>query len=131
MRHRPGALAVILRQGHDPRLDPGPVRQSGCAVLGRGALAETGSGKTSACGVPIVQSIDAKENTIQALVMVPTRELALQMQKDANLLGKYSGCKVAAVFGGMDYQKQKQLLAEKVIDIIAATPGRLLDFHHA
>jgi ATP-dependent RNA helicase RhlB len=60
--------------------------------------------------------------------MTPTRELALQIKKDANQLSKYSRLEIAAIFGGMDYQKQKLLLADKVIDIMVATPGRLLDF---
>ena len=110
-----------------------PKALTGLDISGR---AQTGTGKSAAFLITMFTRFkrnplqgDRSPGTPRALIMVPTRELALQMQKDANLLGKYSGCKVVAVFGGMDYQKQKQLLAEKVVDIIAATPGRLLDFH--
>ncbi|UCC61324.1 MAG: DEAD/DEAH box helicase, partial [Dehalococcoidia bacterium] len=97
--------------------------------------AQTGTGKTAAFLVTILNHIKRRPSgekrrpgTPIALIMVPTRELALQVQKDANLLGKYSRCRVAAVFGGMDYQKQKNMLTEQVVDIVVATPGRLLDF---
>ncbi len=97
--------------------------------------AQTGTGKSAAFLITALDHFKKKpikgkrpNGTPRALVMVPTRELALQVQKDANALGKYSKCKVAAVFGGMDYQKQQQMLTRSVVDIIAATPGRLLDF---
>jgi ATP-dependent RNA helicase RhlB len=97
--------------------------------------AQTGTGKTAAFLITILAHMkrvkakgERRTGTPRALIMVPTRELALQVKKDASLLGKYCRCEVAAIFGGMDYQKQKQLLADKVIDIIVATPGRLLDF---
>ncbi len=97
--------------------------------------AQTGTGKSAAFLITILTRLQRKSpsekrkpGTPRALVIVPTRELALQVTKDANNLGKYVRMNVVAVFGGMDYQKQKQLLAEKVIDLVVATPGRLLDF---
>lgn len=97
--------------------------------------AQTGTGKSAAFLITILAHFhknplegNRRFGTPRALIMVPTRELALQVQKDANALGKYSRCKVAAVFGGMDYQKQQRMLVEEVIDIMVATPGRLLDF---
>ena len=97
--------------------------------------AQTGTGKTAAFLITIINGMQGRSlsgkrapGTPRALILVPTRELALQVKKDASLLGKYSRCKVSAVFGGMDYQKQKHMLAEKVVDIVVATPGRLLDF---
>ncbi len=97
--------------------------------------AQTGTGKSAAFLITILAHFkknpiqgDRQPGTPRALIMVPTRELALQIEKDANALGKYSQCKVAAVFGGMDYNKQQKMLASEVIDIVAATPGRLLDF---
>ncbi len=97
--------------------------------------AQTGTGKTAAFLITILTHLKRnppsekhRPGTPRALIMVPTRELALQVKKEASLLGTYCRSKVAAVFGGMDYQKQKQMLAEKVVDIIVATPGRLLDF---
>ncbi len=109
-----------------------PKALTGVDASGR---AQTGTGKSAAFLINILTRL--KRNPIQekrrpgtprALIIVPTRELALQVKKDANLLGKYTRSSVVAVFGGMDYQKQKQMLAEKIIDIVVATPGRLLDF---
>ncbi|MEA1958983.1 MAG: DEAD/DEAH box helicase [Chloroflexota bacterium] len=98
--------------------------------------AQTGTGKTAAFLITILTHLKRKSiegerrtGTPRALIMVPTRELAMQVKKEANLLGKYCRCEVAAIFGGMDYQKQKQMLADRVIDIVVATPGRLLDFN--
>jgi len=109
-----------------------PKALSGTDVSGR---AQTGTGKSAAFLITMLTRFkrNPPENkrrpgTPRALILVPTRELALQVKKDADLLGKYSRSKVLAVFGGMDYQKQKQLLAEKVFEIVVATPGRLLDF---
>jgi len=109
-----------------------PKALEGTDVTGK---AQTGTGKTAAFLITILSHLkrhplteSRRPGMPRALIMVPTRELALQVQKDALQLGKYCRCEVAAVFGGMDYQKQKQLLAEKVVDIVVATPGRLLDF---
>ncbi len=109
-----------------------PKALAGMDVTGK---AQTGTGKTAAFLITILthlirrpSSEKRRPGTPRALIMVPTRELAMQVNKDASLLGKYCRCKVVAVFGGMDYQKQKQMLAERVVDIVVATPGRLLDF---
>ena len=109
-----------------------PKALAGMDVTGK---AQTGTGKTAAFLITILTHLKRsppsekrRPGTPRALIMVPTRELALQVNKDASLLGKYCRCKVIAVFGGMDYQKQKQMLAERVVDIVVATPGRLLDF---
>jgi len=109
-----------------------PKALAGVDVTGK---AQTGTGKTAAFLITILTHLKRRPpsnkrppGTPRALIMVPTRELALQVTKDANLLGKYCPWKVVSVFGGMDYQKQKQMLAEKVVDMVVATPGRLLDF---
>jgi len=97
--------------------------------------AQTGTGKTAAFLITILtqfkrrpQTGKRSPGTPRALIMTPTRELALQVKKDASLLGKYTRCNVVPVFGGMDYQKQRHTLTEQVVDIVVATPGRLLDF---
>jgi len=109
-----------------------PQALAGRDVTGR---AQTGTGKTAAFLITILTHLIRNPSsekqgpgTIRALIMVPTRELAMQVTKDARLLGKYCRCRVDAVFGGMDYQKQKQMLADKAVDVVVATPGRLLDF---
>lgn len=91
------------------------------------ALAETGSGKTAAFGLPILNTIDTSRHYIQALVMSPTRELCMQIAKDIQSYGKYmNGMKVVAVYGGENIVTQyKQLDVQP--QILVATPGRLVD----
>ena len=97
--------------------------------------AQTGTGKTAAFLITILSHFlrhaapePRKKGTPRALILAPTRELVLQIERDAKGLGKYTRCKAMAVFGGMDYVKQKRMLGEGAIDIVAATPGRLLDY---
>ena len=90
------------------------------------ALAETGSGKTSACGVPIVQSVDESKNAVQVLVLVPTRELALQYVSAISDITKFMDVTPFAVYGGFSIDIQKAKLSHGV-HILIATPGRLID----
>ena len=90
------------------------------------ALAETGSGKTSACGIPIIQAIDVEKNAVQALVMVPTRELALQYVSAISDVAKFLDIAPFAVYGGFPIDTQKAKLSHGV-HILIATPGRLID----
>jgi ATP-dependent RNA helicase DeaD len=90
------------------------------------ALAETGSGKTSACGIPIVQSVDEGKNAIQALVLVPTRELALQYVSAISDITRFTKIAPFAVYGGFSIETQKAKLSHGV-HILIATPGRLID----
>jgi ATP-dependent RNA helicase DeaD len=90
------------------------------------ALAETGSGKTSACGIPIVQVTDASNNAIQALVVVPTRELALQYVSAISDVAKFTDIAPFAIYGGFSIDTQKAKLTHGV-HILIATPGRLID----
>lgn len=96
---------------------------SGKDVLG---LAETGSGKTSACAIPLVSRIDTQDRTIQVLILVPTRELALQYVQEVDDVSKHSDVVPFAVFGGFDMDIQKAKLKHGV-HILVATPGRLID----
>ena len=91
------------------------------------ARAETGSGKTAACGIPLVQKIDPSLNAIQALILVPTRELALQYVEEIDNISKHTGIAPFAVFGGFPMEIQKAKLRHGV-HILVATPGRLIDF---
>jgi ATP-dependent RNA helicase DeaD len=101
-----------------------PHIMEGADVLG---LAETGSGKTSACAVPLVQNTDPELNAIQALIVVPTRELALQYVQEVDDVATGSGVVPFAIYGGFDMSIQKAKLRHKV-HILVATPGRLIDF---
>jgi ATP-dependent RNA helicase DeaD len=103
-----------------------PVMISGQDVLGQ---AQTGTGKTAAFGLPLLNNLDAHANTIQALVMTPTRELAMQVSDSINLLGKHCRVKVLPVYGGQSYDRQLTQL-KKGVQIVVGTPGRLLDLIH-
>ncbi|HEW79609.1 MAG TPA: DEAD/DEAH box helicase, partial [Phycisphaerales bacterium] len=83
-------------------------------------------GKTAACGIPIVQSVDAGKNQIQTLVMVPTRELALQYVSAISDVAKFTHITPFAVYGGFPIEIQKAKLSHGV-NILIATPGRLID----
>lgn len=91
------------------------------------ALAQTGTGKTAAFGLPVIQQIDTSHNQTQALILSPTRELALQIASDLNSYSKFiSNLDIAAVYGGADIQKQIRQL-ERGANIVVGTPGRTLD----
>src|SRR4030043_2193481 len=91
------------------------------------ARAETGSGKTAACGIPLVQRIDPSLNAIQVLILVPTRELALQYVEEIDKISKLTDVVPFANFGGFSMEIQKAKLKDRV-HILVATPGRLIDF---
>lgn len=90
-------------------------------------IAETGSGKTSACAIPLVQRIDPESNAIQGLVLVPTRELALQYVEEIGRVAQFSNISCFAIYGGFSMSIQEAKLKEGV-QILVATPGRLIDF---
>lgn len=94
------------------------------------ALAQTGSGKTAACSIPICQKVDLDKGGIQALVLVPTRELALQYATEVQKVGAVKGVKVFAMMGGEDASMQRAKLKSGV-HVLVATPGRLIDFIYA
>ena len=105
---------------------------AGHDAIGR---AQTGTGKTAAFLVSVIN--DLLNNPIQeqcyrgeprALILAPTRELALQIESDAKELTKFSDLHVVTLLGGVDFDKQKAQLDKKPVDIMVATPGRLIDF---
>lgn len=112
-----------------------PVQQESIplALQGRdvAAQAQTGTGKTAAFLISMFCRLLASEGPTgsnpRALVMAPTRELVVQICQDAETLGRHTGIKVQPIFGGVDYEKQRQALKDGV-DIIVATPGRLIDY---
>ena len=91
------------------------------------ALAQTGTGKTAAFGLPLIQKVDASVKKIQYLILSPTRELCLQISDDLASFAKYKPeIKIAAVFGGASIDRQIQKIKNGV-QIVSATPGRLVD----
>ena len=106
-------------------------------IKGRDAFgrAQTGTGKTAAFLVTVLTRMlntprkgKPPYGQPRVLIIAPTRELVLQIADEARLLAKYCPCSIVSVFGGMDYEKQRRQLHAKAVDIIVATPGRLLDF---
>ncbi len=90
-------------------------------------LAPTGTGKTAAFGLPLIEKIDANKNAIQALVLSPTRELAQQVSLQLQNFGRQKNIKVVTVYGGASYSTQLSGL-KRGAHIVVATPGRLVDF---
>ncbi len=109
------------------------------ALTGKDATgrAQTGTGKTAAFLITILNkylkeksSSSRRPGVPKALILAPTRELVIQIANDAKLLSKYIKINIVEIFGGMDYNKQRIKLRKGPVDIIVATPGRLLDFMH-
>ncbi len=113
-------------------VSPMPVQEAVIPFLIEGqqdviALAQTGTGKTAAFGIPLLQRIDTSSRETQALVLSPTRELCLQITDDLRDFSKYmEGIHVEAVYGGAAIEPQMRAL-RKGVNIIVATPGRLID----
>ncbi len=100
----------------------GPLLE-GRDVIGQ---AKTGTGKTAAFGIPMIQKINRNEDAVQGLVLVPTRELAQQVASDLNRYGKYLSIRTLAVYGGQPIYGQMQALQSRV-HIVVGTPGRIID----
>jgi ATP-dependent RNA helicase DeaD len=99
------------------------------AVLGQKDIivkSQTGSGKTAAFAIPICQLVDWEENRPQALVLTPTRELAIQVKEDFFNIGRFKRLKVAAIYGGAAFYNQEKELKQKT-HIVVGTPGRIID----
>lgn len=101
-----------------------PVLMQGEDVIGQ---AQTGTGKTAAFGIPLLEMLDPKAKTTSAIVMCPTRELAVQVAQEIKKLAKYKkGMVVLAVYGGEQIQKQINAL-KRPVHVIVGTPGRIMD----
>jgi len=87
---------------------------------------QTGSGKTIAFGIPLCEQAEWEENKPQALILVPTRELALQVKEDIMNVGRLKRIKATAVFGKSSFKTQKSELKQKS-HIVVGTPGRILE----
>lgn len=90
------------------------------------AQAQTGTGKTAAFGLPLLQQLTPKKGSVQGLILVPTRELALQVTEELISFNKYSRLTITAIYGGASISEQLRRL-KKGVDIVVGTPGRILD----
>jgi len=123
----PEVLSAVKALGFDA---PFPIQEavipllwSGSDVIGQ---AHTGTGKTAAFGLPILEIVDDKSLNVQALVLVPTRELAIQVAEDINSYGKLTHKRALAIYGGQSIHAQIDAL-EDCPQIIVGTPGRVID----
>lgn len=101
-----------------------PLLLGGKDVIGQ---AHTGSGKTAAYSLPMIQKLDGRKQYVQALIVVPTRELALQVTDEFNKLAKFSNLKAYPIYGGQSITPQIERLRKRTPQVIVATPGRLID----
>lgn len=101
-----------------------PTQLEGMDIIGQ---AQTGTGKTAAFGIPLLQKIDPKKKKLQAIALCPTRELAIQVAEEVRKLAKYMhGVKVVPIYGGQDIVKQIRSLKDGT-QIVIGTPGRVMD----
>jgi ATP-dependent RNA helicase DeaD len=119
---------AILEMGYTA---PTPIQEAALPILLDEptdflGLAATGTGKTAAFGIPLLEKLDVKERGVQALILCPTRELAKQVAEQMNLLARYKKTKTLAIYGGSDYSGQLRALKDGV-SIVVGTPGRIID----
>ena len=111
--------------------EPSPIQAEAIPLIQKRhdliALAQTGSGKTATCAIPVCDRVNTDAKDVQALIIVPTRELALQYATETQKIGKLKGVKAFAIFGGEDAAMQLSKLKHGV-QVLVATPGRLIDF---
>jgi ATP-dependent RNA helicase DeaD len=126
------AIDPLLKQGVK-RMgfgQPFPIQAKtiGALLQGRDVIgqAKTGSGKTAAFAIPILQFVDPRLRRVQALVLAPTRELAVQIAEETKKLGAYTGVKTVAIYGGQAATIQHEALRHGV-QVVIGTPGRILD----
>ncbi|TDT51362.1 DEAD/DEAH box helicase [Fonticella tunisiensis] len=119
---------ILVKHGYK---EPTPIQQQVIPVLlsGKDAIAQsqTGTGKTLAFALPILQRIDNKKPYVQALIITPTRELALQITNEIEKLSKPLGIKALSLYGGKELETQSKKLKGGAVHIIIGTPGRILD----
>jgi ATP-dependent RNA helicase RhlE len=112
---------------------PTPIQQKAIPLVLEGvdvvAAAQTGSGKTAAFVLPILARMLEGRHALRALVLAPTRELAAQIETAARDLARFTKLRVGVVYGGVNIGPQERMLRGEGVDMLVATPGRLLDLH--
>lgn len=126
-------LKSLQAEGYE---NPTPIQEKSIPILLRGkdllACAQTGTGKTAAFAIPILHHLykqrqeNSRERKIKALVITPTRELAIQVAESFTVYGRYTKLRTTVIFGGVKQGPQTQAL-KRGVDVLVATPGRLLD----
>ncbi|MDF2875781.1 MAG: cshA 2, partial [Sporomusa sp.] len=126
-----GISDLIIRALSDMGFEePTPIQEQAIPTLLEGrdlvGQAQTGTGKTAAFGIPLLQNLKDSIGAIQGIVLTPTRELAIQVAEELNKLGQFSNIRALPIYGGQDIQRQMKALQRRP-HIIVATPGRLMD----
>src|SRR3954468_4561936 len=123
----PALLKSISEVGYEA---PSPIQVETIPVLLAGrdviAQAQTGSGKTAAFGLPIIEAIDPKRRGVQALILAPTRELAIQVAEALHRYGRHKEVETLPIYGGQPYERQFRGL-QRGVHIVVGTPGRVMD----
>lgn len=100
-----------------------PLGLAGKDLIGQ---AQTGTGKTAAFGIPMIEKLPAERETLKGLVITPTRELAIQVAEELNRIGQFKGVRALPIYGGQDIDRQIRALKNRP-QIVVGTPGRLMD----
>lgn len=123
----PALLKAVNRMGFEEatpiQAKTIPLSMQGKDLIGQ---AQTGTGKTAAFGIPLIEKIDVRSSHVQGIIIAPTRELAIQVSEELFKIGRDARARVLAVYGGSDIQRQIRAL-KKGPHIIVGTPGRILD----
>jgi len=124
---RPQLVQAVTELGY---VEPTAIQSAVIPLLLAGqdviAQAQTGTGKTAAFALPIIQSLQGGRKEVQSLILAPTRELAIQVASAFHSYGHHSAVSVLAVYGGQPYERQIRRL-QRGVDVVVGTPGRLLD----
>jgi len=111
--------------------EPTPIQKEAIPVALKGedivGQAQTGTGKTAAFGLPIVERISPRERGVKAIILTPTRELAIQVAHEISLMGKHKGVSAYPIYGGVSIDRQANILKRGRHQIIVGTPGRIKD----
>lgn len=123
----PDLLKTVNQMGYE---QPSPIQEAAIPVLITGkdviGQAQTGTGKTAAFALPMIQKLESHQKSVRALILAPTRELAIQVTEAASRMAENTDLRFLTIYGGQSYQIQTRALSRGV-DVVVGTPGRLLD----
>src|SRR5690606_37915253 len=110
--------------------EPSPIQEACIPIIIEGkdviGQAQTGTGKTAAFGIPVVQAVNPEKLAVQAIILTPTRELAIQVSAELRKIAKYKSLRILPIYGGQSIRHQIRALQQGV-HVVIGTPGRILD----
>lgn len=123
----PEVMRAVREVGYE---QPTPIQRQAIPPLSQGrdlvAQSQTGTGKTAAFAIPLIDRIQTDQNVVQALILAPTRELAVQVAETIHKLGRYRGITDLPIYGGQPYDRQLRAL-QRGVQVVIGTPGRIMD----